>query len=70
MVTMGCHDYMMTYKAKPLRAHFVDDFREEDDIRGINMSSKFPNLNPTEHVCKGLGRAIASWNLPLATQGT
>lgn len=53
----------MDDNARPHRAHIVDDFLEEEDIRRMNWPAKSPDLNPIEHVWDGLGRAIARRNL-------
>lgn len=62
---VGLDFIFMEDNAKLKRAHIVDDFLKEEIIRHINQSSKLPDLNPIEHVCDKLRRAITQYNPPL-----
>ncbi|GFX57662.1 transposable element Tc1 transposase [Trichonephila clavipes] len=58
---------LMDDNARSHRALLVDEFLESEDIRQMDWPTRFPDLNPIEHVWDALGRAIATRNPPLRT---
>ncbi|GBL99184.1 Transposable element Tc1 transposase [Araneus ventricosus] len=61
---VGPEFILMDDNARPYRALLVDDFLESEDIRRMDWTARYPDLNPTEHVWDDLGRAIATRNPP------
>ncbi|GBN56780.1 hypothetical protein AVEN_245927-1 [Araneus ventricosus] len=52
----------MDDNARPNRALLVDEFLESEDIRRMDWPARSSDLNPIEHVCDAVGRAIANRN--------
>ncbi|GBN33913.1 hypothetical protein AVEN_169933-1 [Araneus ventricosus] len=55
---------LMDDNARRHRALLFDEFLESEDIRRMYWPARFPELNPIEHVCYALGRAVATRNSP------
>ena len=61
---VGSKFIFMDDNARAHRVLIVDEYLESEDIQRMAWTANSPDLNPIEHACDALGRAIAIPNLP------